>query len=114
MRAFGMQPTRCASGAFGSLLIMRGAALAGILTEHDIVTAVAEGRDLVTTRAGFYMTDDPVTVHPDQDTRQAAIEMMERGIRHLPVVERGRVLGMISARDLLVPEAVPRVGHGEG
>lgn len=105
--------TRMREQGVGSLLIMRGERLSGILTEHDIVAAVAEGLDLTTTPVGSYMTDDPVSVHPDRDSSDVAMEMMERGVRHLPVVEDDRLLGMISARDLLTAEAWPRMGGGE-
>lgn len=105
--------TRMREQGVGSLLIMQGERLRGILTEHDIVVAVAEGLDLTTTPVGSYMTDDPVSVHPDRDSSEVALEMMERGVRHLPVVEGDRLLGMISARDLLTAEAWPQMGRGE-
>jgi acetoin utilization protein AcuB len=57
----------------------------------------------VTTRVADYMTDRPVTVAPDDDLAVAAQRMADLGVRHLPVVEGGRLLGVLSMRDLLVP-----------
>ena len=46
------------------------------------------------------MTHDPKTVAPDMDTEDALHTMLDNGFRHLPVVERGKVVGMVSMRDL--------------
>ena len=84
----------------GSLLVMDGEELLGIITERDILKAVATGVPLHETRVSDAMTKDVVTVHPSASLREAAGVMAERWIRHLPVVERGNVLGILSQRDL--------------
>jgi CBS domain-containing protein len=84
----------------GSLLVMDGEELLGIITERDILKAVATGVPLHETRVSDAMTKDVVTVHPSASLREAAGVMAERWIRHLPVVERGKVLGILSQRDL--------------
>jgi CBS domain-containing protein len=75
--------------------------LVGILTERDVVAALADGVDPASTRVADYMTDRPVTVRPDEDLEVAAGRMAALGVRHLPVVERGRLLGVLSMRDLV-------------
>jgi CBS domain-containing protein len=84
----------------GSLLVMDGEELLGIITERDVLKAVATGVPLHETRVSDAMTKDVVTVHPSASLREAAGVMAERWIRHLPVVERGKVLGILSQRDL--------------
>ncbi len=84
----------------GSLLVMDGDELLGIVTERDILKAVATGVPLEETRVSDAMTKDLVTVHPASSLREAAAVMTDKGIRHLPVVERGKVVGIVSQRDL--------------
>ncbi|MBI4259665.1 MAG: CBS domain-containing protein [Actinobacteria bacterium] len=84
----------------GSLLVMDGEELLGIVTERDVLRAVATGVPLEETRVSDVMTKDVVTIHPTASLREAAAAMTERWIRHLPVVERGRVVGILSQRDL--------------
>lgn len=95
------------AGEFGSVAIYENDRLAGILTETDIVRAVAEHRDPDTTTLSEFMSVDPVTAEPDDDTTDVALRMIEGGFRHLPVVENGRLIGMVSSRDLLQLEAWP-------
>jgi CBS domain-containing protein len=79
--------------------------LAGIFTERDAVFRVlAPARDPTTTRLAQVMTKKPLTVHPDKPVGHALHLMYENGFRHVPVVENGRPVGMISARDALGPE----------
>ncbi len=84
-----------------SLVVMDGDRLGGILTEHDLTRAVAEGADVDVATAVEYMTDDPVTVSLDTDVHEAARMMLEFDFRHLPVTEAGAVVGMVSLRDLV-------------
>jgi CBS domain-containing protein len=95
------------AGEFGSVAIYEGDRLAGILTETDIVRSVADQRDPDTTTLSEYMSLDPVTADPDEDSMEVALRMVQGGFRHLPVVEEGRLIGMVSARDLLQAEAWP-------
>lgn len=85
----------------GSLLIMDGARLVGIVTERDIMKAVARGRDVETTPVSELMTTDVLTVTPDTSLHEAARHMATRWIRHLPVVADDQVVGVISQRDLV-------------
>jgi CBS domain-containing protein len=71
----------------------------GILTERDIMRAVARRTHSSVTRVREWMTADPVTVAPSEDAQEAAKTMLERGFRHLPVIDDGRPVGIISLRD---------------
>src|SRR5512132_1208898 len=95
----------------GSLLVMEDDRLAGIITERDLLRAVARGEDLATATVQKAMTTEVLTVSPDTSLRDAAAQMAARWIRHLPVVEAGRVLGMISMRDITGIFAT--LGHGD-
>lgn len=89
----------------GSLMVVDDERLAGIFTERDALFRVlAESRNPQTTRLGEVMTVDPQTVHPDKPIGHALHMMYEGGFRHVPVVENGQPVGMISARDALAPE----------
>jgi CBS domain-containing protein len=86
----------------GALLVLEEGHLVGIVTERDIVfRVVAAGRDPKDTRLGAVMTPQPQTIHPDKPFVHALRMMHEGGFRHLPVVENGRPLGIVSARDAL-------------
>jgi CBS domain-containing protein len=84
----------------GSLLVMDGDALVGIVTERDVMKAVARGADLDSTPVSAIMTRNVLTVTPQTSLHDAAAHMAERWIRHLPVVVDGRVTGIVSQRDL--------------
>jgi CBS domain-containing protein len=84
----------------GSLLILDDGRLTGIITERDVLRAVALGADPATATVDEAMTAEVFTVPPDMALRDAAREMATRWIRHLPVAEEGRVLGMVSMRDI--------------
>ncbi|HVF54044.1 MAG TPA: CBS domain-containing protein [Actinomycetota bacterium] len=86
----------------GSLLVMEGDDLVGIVTERDVLRAVAEGKDPHGTALRDVMTKDVVTVIQDTQIRDAAQTMFDKWFRHLPVVSNdGSVVGIISLRDLL-------------
>jgi CBS domain-containing protein len=84
----------------GSLLVMDGEDLVGIVTERDILKAVATGMAVDDTRISQVMSKDLVTVGPGTSLREAAKVMAERWIRHLPVLDNGKLVGVISQRDL--------------
>ena len=84
----------------GSLLVMSGEELLGIITERDVMKAVARGLDLAATPVSAVMTTAVLSVSPDTPVAEAAGHMAQRWIRHLPVVEAGKVVGMVSQRDL--------------
>ncbi|HOB61559.1 MAG TPA: CBS domain-containing protein [Candidatus Competibacteraceae bacterium] len=86
----------------GALLVVEHGHLVGIFTERDaLVRVLADGLDPDTTPLVEVMTLDPMTAHPDQTFMYALHLMYEHGFRHVPVVENGRPLGMVSARDAL-------------
>lgn len=89
-----------AQNRIGSALIMEGGKLIGIFTERDTVRAISQSYDAPTHEISSWMTRDPKTVSPDVDSEDALRTMLDSGFRHLPVVERGEVIGMVSMRDL--------------
>lgn len=94
-----------ADKAISAVLVMEGNRLAGIFTERDAVfRVIAPGRDAQTTQLAEVMTPDPVTIAPDKTFGQALALMHERRIRHVPVLENGRPIGMVTARDALDPD----------
>jgi CBS domain-containing protein len=94
----------------GAVLVMEGESLAGILTERDVLRAVAAGIGEDTLVAD-HMTRDPETMSPDDTTEHAAVLMIHGGFRHMPLVEGDRVVGVLSIRDLMkvvLDNAAPR------
>ncbi len=83
-----------------SVVVMNGETLAGIVTERDLVNVVADGLDPKVVKVGERMTRDLDTVGPKTDVAEAAEHMARLRIRHLPVVDRGGLVGIISIRDL--------------
>jgi CBS domain-containing protein len=83
-----------------SVIVMDGEQLAGIVTERDLVNVVAEGADPRQASVGDRLTRDLATVEPRTDITDAAELMAARGIRHLPVLDRGSLAGIVSIRDL--------------
>ena len=89
----------------GAMLVVENGRLAGIFTERDALFRVlAEGLDPATTPISQVMTANPQTISPDKPFGHAMHMMFEGGFRHVPVVEDGRPVGMVSARDALAPE----------
>lgn len=84
----------------GSLLVMDGTRLMGIVTERDVLRAVAEGKDPATLPLKDAMTTEVITIGPRTRLKEAAALMAEKWIRHLPVLENETVVGIISQRDL--------------
>ena len=82
-----------------------GGRLLGIVTERDLLHAMADGRAPGSTPVAGYMSRPPVAVEPEADCAAAARLMVRHGIRHLPVTRAGRPVGMVTARDLLLVEA---------
>ena len=89
-----------AQNRIGSALIMEGGKLIGIFTERDTVRAISQSYDAPTHEISSWMTRNPKTVSPDVDVDEALKTMLDNGFRHLPVMEMGQVIGMISMRDL--------------
>lgn len=89
----------------GAIMVVNSKRLVGIFTERDALYRVlAAGKDPRRTTLADVMTVSPATIEPDMPSGQALNMMYERGFRHLPVVEDGDLIGMVSARDALGPE----------
>jgi CBS domain-containing protein len=85
----------------GAMLVMEGDQLVGIFTERDAMTRVlGGGRDPAHTQVAEVMSSDPVCVNPSTTLEEARALVTSRRIRHLPVVDDGRVVGMVSSGDL--------------
>jgi CBS domain-containing protein len=91
---------RMVARGVGAVLVMEGERLEGILTERDLMRAVAGGYSENAVVAEW-MTRHPETVEASDATDHAASLMIHGGFRHLPVLDGGRVCGIISIRDLM-------------
>jgi CBS domain-containing protein len=89
------------SNEVGSVAVEVDDAMEGILTERDILRAVAEDADLDQDRVRTWMTEYPDSFTPDMNVEEAAEWMLATGFRHLPVVDGKEVLGVISIKDVL-------------
>jgi CBS domain-containing protein len=94
----------------GSLLVLEGERLLGIVTERDVLKAVGGG-DL-DARVDDVMTAQPETIDATEPLEQAAVLMLHGGFRHLPVLEDGRVVGVLSMRDLMTVVAGDQAPRG--
>ena len=72
-----------------------------IITERDILTAAGSGNDLDSERVADHMSDSVISAGPDWSLERAAEEMVRLGIRHLVVVDRGELVGVLSMRDIV-------------
>lgn len=95
----------------GSIPVVRDGKLVGIVTDRDIVVrAVAAGKDPKSTAVSEIMSADPVTISPDEDAAEAARMMADRQVRRLPVVEDGRLIGIVVTAQLARVEPPREVG----
>lgn len=85
----------------GSLVVLEDGRLVGIVTERDVMKAVAQGVDAAGVTVAGVMTTDVVTISSTTTLHEAARLMAARWIRHLPVVDAGTVVGVVSQRDLV-------------
>ena len=89
----------------GAVMVVEGERLIGIFTERDLVIrVVAQDRDARATPLADVMTPAPQTIDPGKSFGYALLMMHENGFRHVPVVENGRVIGIVSVRNALDPE----------
>jgi CBS domain-containing protein len=91
----------------GALPVLDEGALVGVISEADLVTAMAEEASPELTAVDEYMTEGAITVTPQDDAAIAARRMVEHGIGHLPVIDHDSAIGMVSKGDLLALGAVP-------
>jgi len=92
---------RMAAAGVGSAAVLDHGRLVGILTERDILHAVAGRVHSSEARVREWMTADPIAVDPSISAAEAARIMLENGFRHLPVVENDRTIGIVSLRDVM-------------
>ena len=96
---------RMAKRNVGAILVVDDGRLVGIVTERDIVfRVVAKGLDPGAATLAEVMTPDPITIAPSRPFGYALVVMHHEGFRHLPVVEGGKPVGIVSARSALDPE----------
>ena len=85
----------------GSLPINDGDTLVGVITDRDITTrVVAEAADLATTSVGDVSSQDLISVQPDKELEEALQLMARHQVRRLPVVENGRLVGIVAQADI--------------
>ena len=83
----------------GAVLVLRDGRLVGILTERDVLRAAATGE--LSGTVASWMTPHPETVEAEETAAHAAVIMIHGGFRHLPVVDGGKPVGIVSIRDLM-------------
>lgn len=94
-----------ARGGVGAVVVVDNGRLVGIFSERDVVfRVVARGLQPAATPLADVMTKAPVTVDPERTFGHALVVMQKSGCRHLPVVEDGRPIGIVSARNALDPQ----------
>ena len=100
----------------GALAVRDGDLLVGVISEHDLSEAVADGANPNAVTVDAYATRGVRTVGPEEDFSSVAPRMLAFGIRHMPVVQDGSVRGMLSMRDLFVFEmgVLSRSQRGNG
>jgi CBS domain-containing protein len=97
---------KMARNRVGALAVLDEGKLVGVISEADLVAAVAEQASLDLTSVDEYMTEGAITVDPGDDESIAARRMVEHGIGHLPVIDGDATIGMLSKGDLLAVGAV--------
>jgi CBS domain-containing protein len=95
---------RMAEEGVGSAVVLDGGRLIGILTERDLLGAVAGRVHTSEARVREWMTEDPITASESTSADEAMRTMLEQGFRHLPVVEGSRTVGVVSLRELMRAE----------
>lgn len=89
------------STASGSVLVFDAQELVGVITLRDIVRAALQEPDIAQVPVKKYMTTHPWVVSPDWSVRDIAVRMINHGIEHVPVVQDGEVVGILSSFDLV-------------
>jgi CBS domain-containing protein len=86
----------------GAALVVVDDELLGIFTERDIVRALAAEHDAATHDVAEWMSKDPFTLDAEASAQETLALMLAKGFRHVPVTERGRLVGIVSMRDLSI------------
>ena len=95
----------------GSIVIVDDARPVGILTERDMIKVAASGTDTSIAKVSEWMTENPDTVDPEVDVDDAFHRLTEHGYRHMPVVDNGKLVGIVSLRDLVRIAQIRPVEH---
>jgi predicted transcriptional regulator len=85
----------------GVAVVARPDGSAGIVSERDVVRALASGADTDEVWTADVMADDLVLAEPDEQIIDVAYRMISESVRHVAVVDRGQIVGVVSARDVL-------------
>ena len=93
----------------GAVPVLRDGLLVGVFSERDLMRrVVVEGRDPARTSVGEVMTEDPLTVAPQEDMETCRFLMRRHGFRHLPICEGKQLRGMVSMRDIILHDLSER------
>ena len=103
--------TQMRDNRVGAVVVVDGDRPVGILTERDLVRWGAAGVDPGGSKVAEWMTADPDTVSPGLSVQEAYDELSSHGYRHIPVVDAGRLVGIVSMRDLLKVASIQPVVH---
>lgn len=100
-----------ASHKIGSIVVTRNREVVGIITERDVLNVIARGLDPASTWVRDVMTTEVITIRPDQSVEDAAELMARHGIKKLPVVENKKLLGIVTASDIVViqPKLIQKI-----
>jgi citrate synthase len=103
--------TRMGERKVGSIVVVDDTRPVGILTERDMIKIAASGTDTSIAKVSEWMTENPDTVEPDVDVDDAFHRLTEHGYRHMPVVDNGKLVGIVSLRDLVRIAQIRPVEH---